>query len=1215
MRDFTGQLELGQTTSFLLLSADHQQGVRPLPIDRKTAHQPGRSPYTGTTLVELVVVVAVMTLVMGAIVPLFTHMRRSWDTWQNTSEAVQNGRVLIDHMHRNLAEATQITAVSNSSQTSGYIEFVDNNNTIQRYQIGTGNYVEFGEPGSLALLAGPVSQLQFTCHDDTDLSAAITDVNSIRCVKVQSTVVNAGAEGQDRVFTTSAYLRANGLPGSLNEITQGTPYEFDVSTGKTPALVQIDGTHYLCAYEGAGSDGWATVLTVNSGTWALSEGTPLEFDSVKGKTPALTQIDSIRYLCAYTGDGDDGWATILTVDTADWTVTKGTAFEFDTSKGKTPALSRIDDSHYLCAYAGAGDDGWAVVLTAESSLVGHWKLDEASGTTAADSSDMGNHGTLTNMAGNEWTAGQMGGALEFSGTIDYVEIANDATLQPTGELTLAAWIKGDSWGSGDDVDPILRKGTTTPVNYQLAIADQKVSLMLDDMDENDGIRGDTSLNTGQWYHVAAVWDGADVRIYVNGVLDNDPPDARTGTIGTDTRSLYMGGRPGEDYFDGTLDDVRIYTSPLSASEITALTQPPSFQQFTESKAGADTTSVTLAIPSETMTGDLLISAVATDGDTDTSLAPPSGEGWTEINTNSSSSEVTLGAWWKLAEASESSTHQFTWSGSEQAYGWMMRFTGHDASDPIDGYAGNYTSNSSSPTSPSVTSTVANALILRLGGFDDSDMTVDAPGLSGHTAITMDASDAGQVTFQEFTEKKVATNGTSVTVDTPAGAGTGDLLIAAVVTDGDTAADLAPPGGQGWTEIYLDDYVTNVTLGVWWKLAGASEPGTHQFTWSGDQEAYAWMMRFTGHHPSAPIHDWDMGNGTSDSPDCDAVTTTVANCMILRIGGFNDDDISVDSPGLSGHTAITMDASDSGFIDTCSGGAGYEQQPTAGVSSTPAFSLTGWEQYITLSVAIAPSPGASGAVSGAAGYVKQIPNGSSGTSTFSLTASEEARMVTVAVAPVSVIGFGSEGLTISQQTPYEFDTIQGKTPALAQIDGTHTLCAYTGSGGDGWATVLTVDTGTWDVSQGTSYEFDTVKGNEPALAQIDSTHYLCAYSGDGDDGWAVVLTVNTGSWTVSAGTAHEFDSATGKSPALTQIDSTHYLCAYSGIADHGWAAMLTVDTDNWTVTSVTAFEFENIRGKTPALEKIDSSHHLCAYGGLGDDGWSVVLMPTVNSVVP
>ena len=309
-------------TSFFLSSADNQQGKCPLPIDRKTAHRRGRTPCGGTTLVELVVAIAMLTLVMSAIMPLFAHIRRSWDVWQNTSEAVQNGRVLIDHMYRHLAEATKITAVSDASQSSGYIQFVDNNSTTLRYEIGTGNYVEFGAPGSLALLAGPVSQLQFTCYDDNDLSTAITDLNAIRYVKVVSTVTNAAAEGQDKVFTISAYLRSNGLPASTTTFTQGTPYEYDSIKGKTPALAQIDSTHYLCAYAGDGDDGWATVLTVNSGTWALSEGTPLEFDSDKGKTPALAQIDATRYLCAYTGGGDDGWATVLTVDTADWTLTQ-----------------------------------------------------------------------------------------------------------------------------------------------------------------------------------------------------------------------------------------------------------------------------------------------------------------------------------------------------------------------------------------------------------------------------------------------------------------------------------------------------------------------------------------------------------------------------------------------------------------------------------------------------------------------------------------------------------------------------------------------------------------------------------------------------------------------------------------------------------------------------------------------------------------------------
>ncbi|MCH7920069.1 MAG: hypothetical protein IIC50_19030 [Planctomycetes bacterium] len=73
---------------------------------------------------------------------------------------------------------------------------------------------------ALATLAGPVSQLQFTCYDDNDLSTAITHVNSIRCVKIETTVINAAAEGQDKVFTTSAYLRSNGLAGTLRELAQ-----------------------------------------------------------------------------------------------------------------------------------------------------------------------------------------------------------------------------------------------------------------------------------------------------------------------------------------------------------------------------------------------------------------------------------------------------------------------------------------------------------------------------------------------------------------------------------------------------------------------------------------------------------------------------------------------------------------------------------------------------------------------------------------------------------------------------------------------------------------------------------------------------------------------------------------------------------------------------------------------------------------------------------
>ncbi len=207
----------------------------------------------------------------------------------------------------------------------------------------------------------------------------------------------------------------------------------------------------------------------------------------------------------------------------------------------------------------------------DSTLMGHWKLNETGGTLASDASGNGNDGTLTNMdPANDWITGKVDGALDFSGGDDYVVVSNSASLQIADSLTIAGWVWGDSWGSGSEVDIIARKGTSTPVNYQLAIADRQVSLMLDDMDGGGGIRGATTLNIGEWYHVAGVWDGSVVRIYLNGVLDNNPPDARGGNIGTDTRPLYIGGRSGQDLLDGRLDDIRIYNRALSAAEILAL---------------------------------------------------------------------------------------------------------------------------------------------------------------------------------------------------------------------------------------------------------------------------------------------------------------------------------------------------------------------------------------------------------------------------------------------------------------------------------------------------------------------------------------------------------------------------------------------------------------------------------------------------------------------
>lgn len=200
-------------------------------------------------------------------------------------------------------------------------------------------------------------------------------------------------------------------------------------------------------------------------------------------------------------------------------------------------------------------------------FVGYWKLDQTFGTTATDSTIFARNGTV--YGGANWSTRCTGvGDFDFNGTSNYISIPDASNLQPTSALTIAGWIQGNSWGSGSNVNIVLRKGEDNPNNYQLAVADGRLALFLDDSDTG-GIRGNTVLTPGEWYHVAATWDGNTANIYLNGQLDATPT-TRTGTIGTDTRPVYIGGRAGTDQFDGPMYDVRLYNRALAQAEIGAL---------------------------------------------------------------------------------------------------------------------------------------------------------------------------------------------------------------------------------------------------------------------------------------------------------------------------------------------------------------------------------------------------------------------------------------------------------------------------------------------------------------------------------------------------------------------------------------------------------------------------------------------------------------------
>lgn len=211
-----------------------------------------------------------------------------------------------------------------------------------------------------------------------------------------------------------------------------------------------------------------------------------------------------------------------------------------------------------------------VGVSAPSSLMARWTLDEGGGASAGDSSGNGNHGALVN--GPAWSAGNRGGALNFDGVDDRVQVPDSASLDLAGQGTIAAWIFPRSLPDGYAAVVEKMAGGGQGAGYQLLLgASNTASLWLMSGGTSSSLDSDANLfalNT--WTHIAVTWDGTSVRFYRNGqafgAARAQPRNAAANTLplvlGLDTG--YTG------RLNGLLDDVQLYNRALNLSEIQAL---------------------------------------------------------------------------------------------------------------------------------------------------------------------------------------------------------------------------------------------------------------------------------------------------------------------------------------------------------------------------------------------------------------------------------------------------------------------------------------------------------------------------------------------------------------------------------------------------------------------------------------------------------------------
>ena len=206
----------------------------------------------------------------------------------------------------------------------------------------------------------------------------------------------------------------------------------------------------------------------------------------------------------------------------------------------------------------------------DPTLIGWWKFDERSGTTAVDYSGYDRHGRLH--GDPQWVAGYDGGALEFDGSGDYVNIDGWKGILGSHAITVSAWVKTTSTATASGSNEIVGWGPNT--------ARQRFSFRINDgrlRTEHQGgnVQGSTNLADGEWHHVGvtvkenSTVSYPEVKLYLDGqdnTIPSTDPDAYNITAAED---VSIGRRPAlnDRFFDGLIDEVRIYNRALTQDEI------------------------------------------------------------------------------------------------------------------------------------------------------------------------------------------------------------------------------------------------------------------------------------------------------------------------------------------------------------------------------------------------------------------------------------------------------------------------------------------------------------------------------------------------------------------------------------------------------------------------------------------------------------------------
>ena len=237
-------------------------------------------------------------------------------------------------------------------------------------------------------------------------------------------------------------------------------------------------------------------------------------------------------------------------------------------------MSSADYYYVVTAQSAAGESAASNEVKAYAGTRLHTWLtfDESSGTIASDASGNGHAGTLLN--GASWIAGRSGNALRLDGVDDYLSLPQ-GVVADLADFTIATWV---NWSGSRNWERVFDFGAGTQ-HYMMLTARNgsgvpRFAISTDYGVGEMGINASAPLATGQWVHLAVTLSGSTARLYVNG----NEAGSNTWTmhcplrLGATTQNWIGRSQYNDPYFNGKIDDFRIYQGALTPAELAALVQ-------------------------------------------------------------------------------------------------------------------------------------------------------------------------------------------------------------------------------------------------------------------------------------------------------------------------------------------------------------------------------------------------------------------------------------------------------------------------------------------------------------------------------------------------------------------------------------------------------------------------------------------------------------------